>query len=190
MKVDRHLICVFFICLITSCVSYNQVVKCEKNKEITENLDALQNGYSINLPNNWFAYNDIHCSLVYAPKENLSNGNTSNSTVVNIFGPNIFGSFKGVKNIDELTTKSINLINKNFGNPEIFLTKLNHEKYGDYTVLRFKSNILGVHYENFSVNYFYDGDVYKISCLAKENDFNKYIVDFQEIVSSFKILKR
>jgi hypothetical protein len=95
-----------------------------------------------------------------------------------------------VQNIDELTNKSIDLINKNFGNLEIFLTKLNHEKYGDYTVLRFNSDILGAQCENFSVNYSHNDFVYKISCLAEESDFNKYILDFQEIASSFEILER
>ncbi|MGK0412833.1 MAG: hypothetical protein ACJA1B_001035 [Polaribacter sp.] len=190
MRVVIPLICIFFIGLIVSCVSYNQVVKCENNKEIIGNLGAFENGYSINLPEDWFAYNDIHCSLVYSPRENVIDAEMSKTTVVSIFGPKIFGSFKDVQNIDELTTKSIDLINKNFGNPEIFLTKLNHEKYGDYTVLRFKSNILGAQYENFSVNYCYNDFVYKISCLAKEGDFNKYSVDFQEIVSSFEILER
>lgn len=189
MNFIRYLIFIFLICLGVNCASYNQTVKCIRNKEITENLATFQNGYYINLPRDWVAYKDIHCNLVYSPKENVTDLNTSNSTVVSIYGPNIMRTFKSVQNIDELTHNSINLIHKNFGNPEIFPSKLIHEKYGKYTTLRFKTNILGDPYVFFSANYYFEGLVYKISCSAKERDFNKYIEDFQRIIDSFEILE-
>ena len=188
MKYGQKIIYVIIVFIIFSCASSKKHPKCTTNKIVVGNLSAFQKGYSLNLPENWITYNDIHCDLAYTPISFSNKIGGLGLTSVHVFDKNNLIQDEKIKNIDDLTNKTFNRINSNHGKPEISTTKLNHEKYGNYTTIKYRAEILGNVYIIMSVNYLYRGNIYKISFSSLGKDFGNYIQDFIKIVDSFEIV--
>lgn len=82
---------------------------------------------------------------------------------------------------------SVYQINKNFNFPRIEMSTLAHPKYGEYRVLNYTTTFFGNSYVKTELYFFYKGFGYTIFYTAREDQFEKYLPDFQKILASFEI---
>lgn len=182
--------CIYFLIfsisiLLSSCSVTQQTVKCNVNKIIEDDIQNFQEGYSLKIPSNWIAYKDIHCELTYSPIETL---NDDFGWVIVQLNHNIDKEYyKEFRNIDEFVMNNVKIINKNFRNPRIEMSTLQHQVYGEYRVLKYNIEIFGKNIKYARIFYFYENSGFIINYFTEINEFEKYLPDFQKMVESFEI---
>ena len=185
MKILRYLIVCLFTLFLMSCVSPQKIPRCEVNKIIEGNIQDLQNGYSLKIPSNWIAYKDIHCELTYSPNE--WSDKDFGWIHVQLYHNIDKEFYKRYSNIDDFVMSHVKIINKNLGNPRVEILTLQHQRYGEFRILKFDKEIFGNIYTYTKVYYFFESSGYEINYFTEITDYEKYLPDFIKMVESFEI---
>ena len=174
--------------LLTSCSITQQTVKCDVNKIIEDDIQNFQEGYSLTIPTDWVAYKDIHCNLMFSPLEKKEKLN-SNFEWVRVYVYHSIDKkyYQKFKNIEGFVMKAVERINENYQKPRIEMSTLNHQKYGEYRILKYKTIFLGNTYMKTELYFFFNNLGYNIHFDTKIDEFEKYLPDFQKMVESFEI---
>lgn len=157
-----------------------------KNYICLDSISALSQvkEYELVVSNNWCTYIGFHDILSYSPNylKNLSDNYYKNWLYVSSYD---IESYKSA-DIEEALYEHV--ISYNFGNEyDRVYTSDYHEQYGKYYIVKYKSIMEGDKLLNLDIIFNYKNKDYIISYQVLEYQFDLYINEVIEILSSFKI---